>query len=206
MNKPGHGPWVRSVRGLLPLLLYLAAYDGIGQPARDTSAFARTTIFASGLGNGFLYSINWDHRWHIRSTRWMSLSGGMTFYPGSDYPTNFPKISLPVQWNWFRGRTHHREHGAGLTFGSGWYTGWSVDGQPTASQGIYLFAKPIGYRFQRPHGGFFMRVNILAWARIIELNQRYVEAYGYWETPPIFPWLGLDLGYTFRHRLKTDRS
>ncbi len=133
----------------------------------------------------------------------MSASAGMTFYPGSEIATGYPLISIPMQWNWFRGRTHHREHGAGITYGSGWYGGWSRDDDPLASQGIYLFAKPIGYRYQRENGGLFLRVNVLAWVRIIELNRRYVEAHGFWETPPIFPWLGLDIGYTFKQRNRT---
>lgn len=133
----------------------------------------------------------------------MSVSGGFTFYPGSDYPTNFPKLSIPLQWNWFRGKSHHREHGAGLTFGSGWWTGWSEDGDPIASQGVYVFIKPIGYRFQQNNGGFFLRVNLLAWTRVAELNRRYAEAYGvFLKTPPVFPWIGMDVGYTFRKRTK----
>jgi hypothetical protein len=184
----------------LTLTLILATGPANGQPLPDTAAFATNTVFASGLGNGLLFSLNWDHRWPIGNDRWMSVSGGFTYYHyhGGAEPTNFPVISVPLQWNWFKGRVHHREHGAGLTYGSGWYGGFGTEGQPLTSQGIYLFAKPIGYRYQKPTGGFFFRLNVLTWVRIIELNELYVEANGYWETPPIFPWAGLDLGYTFR--------
>lgn len=204
--KRKHGTLDRAVRTLLPALLCFAAFDGMGQSARDTVEFARTTVFASGLGNGLYYSIGIDHRWRSARESWMSLSVGATYVPDNRGTLNVPKYSLPIQWNWFRGQSHHREHGAGLTFGSGWYAGSGSGDGPLASNGIYLFAKPIGYRFQRPHGGFFLRVNILAWARIIELNRRYVEEHGYWETPPIFPWVGFDLGYTFRHHQDLNRS
>lgn len=202
MTRAEHKNETRNLftRLLLPVLMHSIATDGTCQSIPDSTAFAKNTIFASALGNGLLYSVNWDRCWHIHSTRWISLSGGLTFLPGSDYPTNFSKISVPFQFNYFRGRDHHREHGFGLTYGRGWYTGSTNFGEPLASQGIYLFIKPIGYRYQPIKGGFFFRLNLLAWSRVIEFNRKYVEEYGYWETPPIFPWMGLDLGYTFRPR------
>lgn len=199
-----HGTWdavsrlTKRLAFLLAFMLSLAPeVTAEWQQKGDSLTYAQKAVFGSVLGNGLLYSFNWDQRWHLGGSRWMSLSAGVTFRPGGEEPTNFPAFSLPLQWNWFRGFIHHREHGAGLTFGSGWYTGTSVDNDPVASQGIYLFAKPIGYRYQRSENGLFLRFNLLAWARIVEFNDSYVDAYGYWETPPIFPWIGLDIGYSF---------
>ena len=193
--------WMRPVLLLLPVIMCL---DSIAQTALDTSALARNTLYASILGNGLYYAVSIDQRWRTKNGRHMSCSVGLTYVPGDPDVRLTPKFSLPIQWNWFRGISHHREHGAGLTFGSGWYAGSGTGDGPLASQGIYIFAKPIGYRYQRATGGFFLRVNILTLARLIELNQRYVEKYGYWETPPIIPWLGVDVGYTFRPRSKSE--
>lgn len=202
------GSLTRSVRLLLPILFCLVTDSAICQAPGDTLNHARTTVFVSALGNGGLYSVNWDRRWPVGTKKWMSVSGGFTYfrYPGSDSPTNVSQISLPVQWNWFKGQVHHREHGAGLTFGRGWFTGSTYFGERLVSNGIYLFAKPFGYRYQLDLGGFFFRAYALAWVRIIELNRRYVEEYGFWETPPVFPWVGFDLGYTFRHHQNLNRS
>ncbi|MBL7945509.1 MAG: hypothetical protein JNN32_05550 [Flavobacteriales bacterium] len=194
--------WVHM---LLSIFIHIAAFDGMAQPPIDTTEYAKTTIFASGLGNGGIFSFNIDRRWRLTGERSMSLSAGLTYFPLANEPISTHVFSLPLQWNWFKGQVHHHEHGAGLTFGRGWFTGSTNFGERLVSNGIYFFAKPFGYRYQRDHGGFFFRAYTLAWVRIIELNRRYVEEYGFWETPPVFPWVGFDLGYTFRHRHNTDR-
>ncbi len=193
----------RSVRVFLPLLFHLAACDGMAQPPIDTTEYAKTTIFASGLGNGGLFSLNMDRRWRLTGDRGMSLSAGLTYFPVANEPVSAHFFSLPCQWNWFKGQVHHREHGAGLTFGSGWYTDGGTRSDPIVSRGIYLFIKPIGYRLQQLDGGLFIRVNLLLLSRIVEFNGRYVEESGYWERPPVLPWFGVDLGYSFRCRKKS---
>ena len=185
---------------ILGMLVGADVGSAFSQTMVDTSYTCQNTVFVSGLGNGLLYSISWDNSWPIGNNRHWSVSVGGSYVPSGYESTNFPIISIPVQMNWYRGRNHNREHGVGLSYGSGWYGGYSIDGQPIASQGLYLFTKPIGYGYQGRNGGFFFRLNLLAWARIVEFNRSYVEAYDYWESPPILPWLGIDLGYTLRNK------
>lgn len=187
----------------LVLMFALAAKAPCFAQEGDTLRFARSTLYASGLWNGLLYSINWDHRLRVGTTKWMSVRGCLIFYPGSDHPTNFPMLSISLQGSRFRGKNHHREHGAGHPNASGWWTGRSEDGDPVSSQGVHGVVKAVGYRFQPDQGGSFLRVNLLAWTRIAELNRRYAEADGvFLKPPPVFPWFGLDIGYTFSDRTK----
>lgn len=197
------GSLTRSLLVFVPILFHLVAYDGMAQPPTDTTEYAKRTIFASGLGNGGLFSLNLDRRWRLTGDRGMSLSAGLTYFPLANEPVSAHFFSLPCQWNWFKGQVHHREHGTGLTFGSGWYTDGGTRSAPIVSRGIYLFIKPIGYRLQQVDGGLFVRVNILLLSKVVEVNSRYVEESGYWERPPVMPWFGVDMGYTFRCRKKS---
>jgi hypothetical protein len=165
----------------------------------DTAAYGRHTVFASALGNSAFYSLNYDRRWRTGRSM-MSWSVGGSYLPdvGESGGPVAPKYSIPIQWNWFPGRKHHIELGAGVTLASGWY---AQSGDPTIiSRAAYVTLKPVGYRFQAEPGRFFLRAYPLVFIKAIEFDPAWVELTN--ETGenkhPIFPWVGIDLGYTFR--------
>ncbi len=162
------------------------------------------TVYLSLYGQGMLYSVNFDRAWYT-ATNGMSVSIGMTYLPdiGSDSPTAPPaaKFSVPVQWNWFHGDRSTMERGLGLSLLSGWNSvGEGYDGTgPAHSTSLHAFIKPIGYRLQPKRSGFFLRAYPLVGFKLMEFNDAWRS---YIDTNPseeesIFPWFGLDLGYSF---------
>jgi hypothetical protein len=199
----------------------------------DTTAYGRHTVFVSALGQGLVYSFNYDYRWRM-GRGWMSLSAGFAFVnePGwhlyeedqwtasikrISYPNeriNGALYSIPIQWNWFFGRTHHREHGAGLTFGHAWWAEPGRDGyseQPDIlSNALCISVKPIAYRFQKAYGGIYFRIYPMVHIKAAEFNadwRKHLKDINASEHP-IIPSVGLDLGYTMppKHQLRKARN
>jgi len=89
------------------------------------------------------------------------------------------------------------EHGAGLTYGSGWNATTAQGG--IYSEALHLFLKPIGYRYQREPGGLFIRASALLAVKLVEFNEAWAlneSSGGGSESNGI--WFGVDLGYTFK--------
>lgn len=167
----------------------------------DTNAFAQNTVFFSIGGNGVLYSLNYDRSWRTGGSK-MSASLGFTYLPDAGTVQHGAySLSIPAQWNWYHGEKNHVEHGLGLSYLSGWNSS-SEDYTDVVirSQTLDLFIKPVGYRYQRPQGGFFFRFNILLKISLVELNPAWTEHIKDDASPPpqTLPWLGIDLGYSFR--------
>lgn len=182
------------------------------QVPEDSVRNSRSTIFLSAWGQGGLYSVNYDCAWLVGRNR-MSVSIGAAFWPGSgsDDPSNpsVPKYSLPLQWNFFHGGGRSTmEHGLGLSLWSGWnsigrhYLGPGYDYGPASSTAFYAFVKPLGYRHQPKHHGFFLRVHFLLAMKLTEFDtewERYSLDHPNREQKVLLlP--GLDLGYTFKVR------
>jgi hypothetical protein len=166
----------------------------------DTSHAAMTgnSVYMGFLGNGWLYSINYDRSWRTNSIG-LSLSVGCAYLPDDPGGPQAAKFSLPVQINIFHGHSSSMEHGAGLTYGSGWNATTAQGG--IHSEALHLFLKPMGYRYQRETGGLFIRASALLAVKLVEFN----EAWGLYESSgggqePNGLWFGVDLGYTFKSK------
>ena len=175
-----------------------------GQETAIDPQATSNTVYLSLYGQGMLYSLNYDRSW-FSAKNGMSISLGMTYLPdfGSDSP-NAPQtaqFSVPAQWNWFHGNRSTMEHGLGLSLLSGWNAvGVGYDGTgPAQSTSLHAFIKPIGYRLQPKRSGFFLRAYPLVGFKLMEFNdawRSYIDTYPS-EEESIFPWFGLDLGYSF---------
>lgn len=174
------------------------------QAVMDSVGTSRHTIYLSAWGHGGLYSVNYDRAWRVGRNR-MSVSIGGTYLPdvGERRPNGLIRrsYSLPVQWNYFHGERSTMEHGFGLSLWSGWNAVRErLDGSgPAQSTALYAFIKPVGYRLQPRHRGFFLRAHALLAIKLVEFDARWEN---YSRDRPnaeqkvlLLP--GLDLGYSF---------
>ena len=123
-------------------------------PAR----FASNSVYLELLGNGGLYTVNYDRRF---SSHWSTRIGIMLFGGQSEEPTD-DRISfalIPVMLNYLVGEGSHRlELGIGPLIGVvgghleeyGWIAG----------SGLAGVTSTVGYRYQLPGGGFVFRVSL----------------------------------------------
>ncbi|MBK6540409.1 MAG: hypothetical protein IPG10_03815 [Flavobacteriales bacterium] len=167
----------------------------------DTVHRIQHTMYLELLGNSLQYGLAYDLSWRVGSS-WMSAGAGASYLPDLDplqegSPSS-SEFTLPVQWNWFHGKRRHWEHGLGVTYASGLDAlGGTYD---IHSDALWACIKPIAYRIQRPKGGFFFRAKVYLIAKIAEFNvewRQYTAVYGEPHIT-ISPFLGIDLGYTFR--------
>lgn len=209
--------------GFLLAALVTGLTGVLGQRNTDTTGFAKHTVYVSLLGEGLHYSINYEQRWPV-GRAWMSLSGGLAYvntpswhlaaedgwtaswnsYPDPKQQISGALFSLPFRWNWFSGRTHHREHGAGIVLGHAWWADPGRDGYEAdiVSTALCVSIKPVGYRFQKGKGGIYASLYSLLFFKAIEFNSdwsEYLRARNDSEHP-INLWIGVDLGYTFKNR------
>ena len=145
--------------------------------SRTSSDFARNSIFLELLGNGLLYSLNYDYKiFNHLSAR----AGGM--YLGVNERNTDQRVSLlmvPIMANYLVGNGSSRlEVGAGLTVGR---AGGNID-TGDIDQGTFgLFTSTIGYRLQPTDGGFLFRIGFTP----------------VFTGSGVLPWAGLSLGGTF---------
>jgi hypothetical protein len=189
---------VLSVRILTAMVLFWLPAAMSGQSDTRKVASADNSVYLGFLGNGWLYSINYDRSWRLRKTG-LSVSMGCAYLPDVPGGPQVARFSLPVQINIFHGQKSSMEHGAGLTYGSGWNATTARGG--SHSEALHLFLKPIGYRYQRNTGGFFLRASALLAIKLVEYN----EAWALYESggggpEPNGVWFGVDLGYTFKRK------
>lgn len=165
----------------------------------------RNTVYLEAFGQGFAWSANYDRLFNTNKTFMNSFTLGATFVPSAvGFGSGETYIGMPVSYNWLLGkRSHHLELGIGLT------PMFALSAGDNRSDIFYLAAAPkIGYRFQRPQGGLFLKATVTALIDVVHvekysfLNRRYnsfsylndVMGIGY----GVFPWPGLSVGYTFK--------
>jgi hypothetical protein len=148
-----------------------------GDVNAQNPTLARTTVFGEAGGNGWLYSINADYRLRrnvsVRAGLTAIETGGIGLYGGP--------LMVHVLPGW---QAHRAEFGAGVLFGylanRSFETHFGSDPEPGQAKGMATPTLSVGYRYQQPEGGFFLRV---AYTPVI--------AGGEWGH-----WAGLGAGYT----------
>ena len=178
---------VRSVRLLTLLLVGLswcaAPSEAMAQEALSSrsSDFARNSIFLELGGNGFAYSLNYDHKFFNHAS---ARIGGM-FIPlqgegtGLDDGDRVSVLLVPVMANYLLGNGSSRlEIGGGLLFG---HVGGNLENDEFSEGGVASFTGTVGYRLQPVNGGFLFRIGFTP----IFTSEGFL------------PWAGLSLGGTF---------
>jgi hypothetical protein len=122
-------------------------------PPPATERTANNALYIEGLGAGLFYSLNYDHAFGPIAPRigigYFSLSGA-----------SWVTVPITVSYLGIGSLKHMFEVGAGVSinqFGaSASFAGASSSGSATEVYGVAI----LGYRYQPPEGGFFLRAGV----------------------------------------------
>jgi hypothetical protein len=178
---------------------------------------AKNTLFAELLGNGGLFSLNYDriikekknHKLSIRGGISLSLLTNWTFgdkdYINTSYnPIPFAgglndsyicdglfdkSLIFPTEINYLIGKKCFFEMGGGLT-------GDIHLIKNMYGTRLYLFTRIAGFRYQRENGGFFFRAGLVPSFKIfLYKNEFLFDPLRYY-----FSIISFDFGYTFKNK------
>jgi hypothetical protein len=133
-----------------------------------SSGFAQNnTIYLELLGNGLVYSLNYD-RMVTDNISVRAGYGGLTISERSSDPSGFGIITeeikitmIPVLANYLRGEGKHKlEIGGGIVLVSLDYTGNVADVDFSLGADGAIPTANLGYRYQKPEGGFFFKASL----------------------------------------------
>ena len=130
-----------------------------------SSGFAQNnTIYFELLGNGLVYSLNYD-RMVTDKISVRAGYGGLTVSQVSSTPgVLFEDIKItliPVLANYLRGEGSHKlEVGGGIVLITVDYTGSMEDLDFKIGAEGSVFTGNVGYRYQKPEGGFFFKASL----------------------------------------------
>lgn len=161
----------------LAATLPLAAGPAAAQEAQPT--LARNSVYVELLGNALLYSVNYDR------LLTPNLAGrvGLMFVTAEDDEGDSGTVAIvPVMgsWLWGDGNSHF-ETGIGLAVATASFDIDELDvDESGGGTGVYGTGV-LGYRYQRPGGGFLFRVGLTP----------------VFTTNDFAPWFGLSFGYSF---------
>ena len=147
---------------------------GADRTSNNTSHRAQV-IYGELLGNGLLFSANYDFRF-AKSQKGLGMRLGLGFFGGSGSGI----FTVPIGINHLAGKApNYFESGIGVTYAT--FTG---DDYFLSGRSGSLLVPGIGYRYQPEHNGFFGKISL---SPLISLEES-----GSW----LF-WGGIGLGYKF---------
>ena len=148
----------------------VAAPSPYAPPLAETERTANTSIYAEGLGPGFLYSLNLDHIVGDFAVRvgfsYLSLTVTSTSSSGSATDTgSLLLVPITVSYLGIGSKKNMLELGAGATIihvhaGASLFGFNSSNESASASATTATAVALIGYRLQPPDGGFMLRVGL----------------------------------------------
>jgi len=163
----------------------------------DSLRIKKNTIYAEFLGmSGSACSINYDRVLAKINKSSLDLSIGFGYFPqGKSWNAIY---GIPINLNLSGGLGNHDiEIGIGLTYNSGiiqesllyQYSGNSSPSKSISLQALYCSFR-LGYKYQKPTGGLFVRAGFTPLVRIKTFSAFDPEG-------EIYPLFGLGVGYTF---------
>ncbi|WP_209332825.1 hypothetical protein [Lunatimonas salinarum] len=154
---------------LISTLLFVLTLGIDGNTQTESKAFsAKNSVYLEVGGNAGWYSLNYGRIFYQKGILKLSASAGISMWPHntSEQPyntskTNYLLPSIPLEFSAFLGNSkHHLEIGSGITP----YLSVTVKRDPdflSSTDKIYLgtyIPLRLGYRYQKPEGGFFFRI------------------------------------------------
>ena len=130
------------------LLFALAGFSQSALAQDDRLDFARNTIYAEGATRSSPYTLNFDHVFHLGDQLAYSYRAGFSVV-GSD-------ITIPVGVSVITGTgDHHFEASATVI------PYLKLKDNKSDPSNLFLYFIPaVGYRFQKQHGGLFVRTSV----------------------------------------------
>lgn len=206
---------------LLFISITLGQLTSFSQDTLVISPIAKNTIYLEAFGQGLYNSLAYDRILFPEFRVKHSATIGLTFIPPISY---IQVVGLPVSYNFIFGqKNHHLELGVGFTsmifkelgIQTGYYTTDPMGNLTLVTEevdqiNLFFYMTPkIGYRFQKPTGGFFFRATLTPPVAGINIwnyqssgtfqSGSYTEIFrnaAFFEGR-IFPWAGLSFGYSF---------
>lgn len=143
-------------------------------------------------------SLNYDRVLLVKPSYHINLSLGLGYFP---FVKNWnPIVGIPVNINMSMGKTKHFfEVGTGITYSSGMeQSGYDYIGDFGRNSSMddaesvkgLLWSFRLGYKYQRPTGGFFLRAGFTPLIRIKTFSDLKPEN-------KFIPAFGLGIGYSF---------
>jgi hypothetical protein len=171
--------------------LLLAATASFAQS--PVHSIRRNTFFLELGGNTMSYSLNYD-RILLSRDKW-KLSGRVgALYQPLFQVSNRLMVGVPLEVSYLRGSgKHFVEVGLGGTVTYDTYPLSETRVRDLAVMGVFR----VGYRHQKPEGGFFYKVGftpLAGWVYDLESRSRR----GPLSEPFVYPVVGLAAGYTLK--------
>lgn len=169
---------LRSLLSSGLVALALVASWGVNEASTQEvpSTTAPNAFYLELFGNGLLYSLNYDRLF----TDQISGRVGIMFLGAAEGESAAGVMAAPIMANYLVGRGNsHFEAGVGVALVSGAIS--NVEGFEDESFSGVAGTGTLGYRYQRPAGGFVFRAGLTP----------------FFSTSGIVPWFGLSLGYGF---------
>ena len=163
-----------ALAATLPLAARPAAAQEVQPP------LARNAVYVELLGNGLFYSVNYDRLLTPKVAGRVGLMFATAEDDEGDSGT-FAIVPLMGSYLWGDGNSHF-ETGIGLAVATANFDfegGFDLD-ESGSTTGVYGTGV-LGYRYQRPGGGFLFRVGLTP----------------VFTTNDFAPWFGLSFGYAF---------
>ena len=153
------------------LITIICPVLALSQDTNTVAPIKRNSIYIEYAGQGLYPSVSFDRLFRTDKKNKTSFTGGLTLVPIPDYFV----FSIPISYNYLIGKRKSKlELGIGLT------AMYLREGNIPASygykddNGVYhyeqfighehnffaYFTPKIGYRYQNPNGGLFLRVNL----------------------------------------------
>ncbi|HUG36679.1 MAG TPA: hypothetical protein VML54_07000 [Candidatus Limnocylindrales bacterium] len=176
----------------IPVLLLCGALLPAGNSHGQTPnsrAPAWNSIYLEVLGNGGLYSVNFERKVSDR----IALRAGLASWSASSFFTDEERslTVLPLLASYLQGSGNHRaEVGAGFLVGR--QTIEAAFSNASESSTIVNLTGALGYRYQRPHGGLVFRAGFTPFYSLSPSDED--TAY---PDKGFFPSVGVSFGYAF---------
>ena len=153
-----------------------------------TLILKKNTVFAEIGGNAILYSINYDRLFNI--SKKFKLSSRIGIHYTNKFPLQYYRtLCIPIEISGLYsiyGSKHFVEIGSGLSYLN------SYDRITDHTEDLIILALRLGYRYQKPEGGLFVKIGFVPLYDWLVFNPDPAVPHHTW-----FLSGGLGIGYTF---------
>ncbi|MDN3687647.1 hypothetical protein [Cyclobacterium jeungdonense] len=178
---------------LIFVLVFSFAISFRGTAQTETVRFtAKQAVYLEVGGNAGRYAFNYGRIFYQKGKLKLNASAGFSmFHHRLNAKTTWLPV-VPLEISAFYGKSnHHLELGMGVTSYLTRSIGFNSETFQTIDKVVFDAAIPlrIGYRYQKPEGGFFFRVGYTPFLAMP------IKPRKYWAFQPVFA--GLSLGLSF---------
>jgi hypothetical protein len=174
------------------VMLFFVSFSLKCQTEKDSVGISKNSIYIELIGNSStMFSIHYDRIIKQLQKSYMSLDVGFGYFPKHDILN--PNFGIPISFNWTNRlyKRNHLETGIGLTYSSGTLQQTIDVGSKTESLRALYGSLRIGYKFQKPKKGLFLKAAFTPLIKIYQFSKLEQNFSGF------LPFVGLSVGYSF---------